>query len=259
MNLAEKNMSNYIDLSGQKFGRLTVIERLFERRNHDYRSALWLCRCDCGNEVRTYAGYLKSGNTKSCGCLHKESVTKHGFRHLPEYNIWRGMIDRCYNEKNQHYSRYGGRGILICDEWKESFEAFYADMGSRPSDEHSIDREDNDKGYSKDNCRWTTQDVQTRNRENNVYYELNGERKLLGDWCRDLNLNIVAVTNRIYRGWSFEEAINIPIRQNQKTLYGYNGEIKSLSDWCRELGLKYTTVWARLSNGIAFEDAIKKT
>lgn len=169
------------------------------------------------------------------------------------------MIDRCYNEKNQHYSRYGGRGILICDEWKESFEAFYADMGSRPSDEHSIDREDNGKGYSKDNCRWTTQDVQTRNRENNVYYELNGERKLLGDWCRDLNLNIVAVTNRIYRGWSFEEAINIPIRQNQKTLYGYNGEIKSLSDWCRELGLKYTTVWARLSNGIAFEDAIKKT
>ena len=123
MNLAEKNMSNYIDLSGQKFGRLTVIERLLERRNHDYRSALWLCRCDCGNEVRTYAGYLKSGNTKSCGCLHKEAVTKHGFRHLPEYNIWRGMLDRCYNKETAAYPRYGGRGITVSDEWKESFEA----------------------------------------------------------------------------------------------------------------------------------------
>jgi hypothetical protein len=207
MNLAEKNMSNYIDLSGQKFGRLTVIERLFERRNHDYRSALWLCRCDCGNEVRTYAGYLKSGNTKSCGCLHKEAVTKHGFRHLPEYNIWRGMLDRCYNTETAAYPRYGGRGITMCDEWKESFEAFYRDMGTRPSEDYSIDRKDNDKGYSKENCRWATSEEQMRNRSNNVYYEKDGEKKLLKQWCNELGLNISTVYDRIRRGWTFEEAI----------------------------------------------------
>ncbi len=207
MNLAEKNMSNYIDLSGQKFGRLTVIERLFERRNHDYRSALWLCRCDCGNEVRTYAGYLKSGNTKSCGCLHKEAVTKHGFRHLPEYNIWRGMLDRCYNKETAAYPRYGGRGITVSDEWKESFEAFYRDMGTRPSEDYSIDRKDNDKGYSKENCRWATSEEQMRNRSNNVYYEKDGEKKLLKQWCNELGLNISTVYDRIRRGWTFEEAI----------------------------------------------------
>jgi hypothetical protein len=200
-------MSNYIDLSGQKFGRLTVIERLFERRNHDYRSALWLCRCDCGNEVRTYAGYLKSGNTKSCGCLHKEAVTKHGFRHLPEYNIWRGMLDRCYNKETAAYPRYGGRGITVSDEWKESFEAFYRDMGTRPSEDYSIDRKDNDKGYSKENCRWATSEEQMRNRSNNVYYEKDGEKKLLKQWCNELGLNISTVYDRIRRGWTFEEAI----------------------------------------------------
>lgn len=200
-------MGNYIDLSGQKFGRLTVIERLFERKSCGYRSALWLCKCDCGKEVRTYAGYLKSGNTKSCGCLHKEAVTKHGFRHLPEYNIWRGMLDRCYNTETAAYPRYGGRGIAMYDEWKESFEAFYRDMGPRPSTDHSIDRKDNDKGYSKDNCRWATSEEQMRNRSNNVYYEKDGEKKLLRQWCDELGLNTSTVYDRIRRGWTFEEAI----------------------------------------------------
>lgn len=224
MNLAEKNMSNYIDLSGQKFGRLTVIERLFERRNHDYRSALWLCRCDCGNEVRTYAGYLKSGNTKSCGCLHKEAVTKHGFRHLPEYNIWRGMLDRCYNKETAAYPRYGGRGITVSDEWKESFEAFYRDMGTRPSEDYSIDRKDNDIGYSKDNCRWATSVEQMRNRSNNVYYEKDGEKKLLKQWCNELGLNISTVYDRIRRGWTFEEAI---VPKIKKIIKGANAPFMS--------------------------------
>ena len=214
MNLAEKNMSNYIDLSGQKFGRLTVIERLFERRNHDYRSALWLCRCDCGNEVRTYAGYLKSGNTKSCGCLHKEAVTKHGFRHLPEYNIWRGMLDRCYNKETAAYPRYGGRGITVSDEWKESFEAFYRDMGPRPSKNHSVDRKDNDKGYCKDNCRWATYEEQNNNKRSSVFYEINGVWKTLTRWCREKDIDYTTVRYRLANGVSLEDALNKHKRMN---------------------------------------------
>ena len=250
MNLAEKNMSNYIDLSGQKFGRLTVIERLFERRNHDYRSALWLCRCDCGNEVRTYAGYLKSGNTKSCGCLHKEAVTKHGFRHLPEYNIWRGMLDRCYNKETAAYPRYGGRGITVSDEWKESFEAFYRDMGTRPSEDYSIDRKDNDKGYSKENCRWATEIEQHNNTRTVKLYDFGGEKLSISQIARKIGISVSALHQRLLI-MPWEEAVGYDT-------ITFEGETKSLVDWCGILDLSYREVYRRLRKGDKFENIVSE-
>ena len=119
------------------------------------------------------------------------------------------MKDRCLNPNSCNWTNYGGRGITVCDRWKDSFSNFYEDMGPRPSTDHSIDRKDNDKGYSKENCRWVTHDVQAHNRGNNVYYEHNGERKLLLDWCAETGMNYNTVYTRLRRGWSFEKAITV--------------------------------------------------
>jgi hypothetical protein len=179
----------------------------------------------------------------------------HGMSFSTEYNIWRGMLDRCYNEKDSAYHRYGGRGITVCDEWRNSFETFYADMGNRPSDYHTIDREQNDEGYSKDNCRWATYREQANNRSNNVHYEHNGKNKTLPEWCREFGLDIVIVKNRIRIGWSFDESVELRPRTKTCRLYELNGLSKTLPDWCKDLGLNYRTMLSRIQNGMPFEKA----
>ncbi|BAW18975.1 hypothetical protein [Ralstonia phage RP12] len=125
-----------------------------------------------------------------------------------EYCIWSGIKKRCYNKNSRKYKDYGGRGITMCDEWRESFEAFYADMGPRPSLGHSIDRKNNDEGYSKENCRWATAEEQQNNKRSNLLHELDGILKTLTQWCRELEMNYHTIYQRIYvQGMSFEEAI----------------------------------------------------
>lgn len=209
-------MAKAIDLTGQKFGRLTVVERLFERKN--YSATFWLCVCDCGKtDLRIRADYLKKSITTSCGCYRTENnavvQTKHGLSRSEEYQIWRGILARCYNENDSNYPRYGGNGIEVCDEWKESFEVFYRDMGPRPSKDHSIDRKDNNKGYCKENCRWATKIEQANNRSSNVFYTHNGASRTLAGWCRELGINYVSVHSRLRLGMSFEEAIKVKSRK----------------------------------------------
>lgn len=142
---------------GKTFGRLTVREmRLIEGR------LMAVCSCSCGGEKITGPNLLKSGATVSCGCKKNGPQTE--FTKHPYYKIWAGMKERCTNPNHHAFSHYGGRGITICDEWRLSFERFVADMGDRPSANHSIDRRDNDRGYSADNCRWATAAEQSRNR-----------------------------------------------------------------------------------------------
>lgn len=181
-------------------------------RENKGKNSRWICRCDCGAEVIVFGYALKNGNTKSCGCLQKELAktvhTTHSFAHISEYRIWRNIKQRCYNPKHDSYKDYGGRGITMCDEWKESFEAFYRDMGPRPSHHHSIDRRDNDKGYSKDNCRWATWEEQNSNKRNSVFYEYKGIFKTLPAWCRELNLNYSTMKSRIDKGLTLTEALS---------------------------------------------------
>lgn len=203
-------MPKPLDLAGQRFGRLVAVERLFEREG--YLSSTWVCRCDCGKEARIFIGNLRNGNTKSCGCMAKDALaarsTTHGMTNSLEYSSWQAIKNRCYNEKHEQYIDYGGRGIVMCDEWKESFEAFYRDMGPRPSDKHSIDREDNNLGYSKDNCRWATASEQANNRRSNRLYEYNGQVKTLTQWCRELDLSYAKIKHRLSRsGWTFSRAV----------------------------------------------------
>ena len=198
------------DLCGQVFGRLTVIERVESAYPHRTQ---YLCRCECGNEVIVRSDSLTSGRTLSCGCLHRDHVTTHGDTGTQLYNAWLSMRARCNNPDNQNYENYGGRGITICDDWNDDyllFKEWSLEHGYDP--DLSIDRIDNNFGYSPDNCRWVTMKEQCNNRRSNVYYSLNGETHTLAEWCDILGLPYKTIIARINdRGWSFEQAISTPL------------------------------------------------
>lgn len=166
-----KPFSNYVkDLTGQRFGRLTVRE--FSRIKWGH--AIWLCSCRCGNLVFIPQGSLARGLTKSCGCLRREITRKASWRHgdarkgklTPEYRCWEAIKRRCYNRNTKDWRLYGARGITVCKRWRDSFAAFLKDMGRKPSPKYSIDRINSNGNYSKRNCRWATASQQRRNRRN---------------------------------------------------------------------------------------------
>ncbi len=160
-------MSNLIDLTGQVFGRLTVIE-LAGMNKH--RQSIWLCKCCCGVNKIIPSHDLRQGAINSCGCLHSERAKKrgtiHGMRNSSEYSSWRNMKNRCLNSNTDRYKDYGGRGISICESWLNSFENFFADMGPKPKG-YSIERINNDGNYCPENCIWADDKTQQRNRRNN--------------------------------------------------------------------------------------------
>ena len=200
------------DISGRTFGRLTAIAPVEMTKA---RMTKWLCICDCGSEVVTLIASLNNGNTKSCGCLQKEVVTQrnttHGMCHSPEYGVWSALINRCRNPNDKGYKNYGGRGIDVCKEWY-SFDAFIVDMGERPYPEDTIERVNNNHGYSPDNCQWVTQKVQMRNTRRNRILTFNGKTKCLTDWAIDIGMNPVTLLTRIQRGWSIERSLSEPVR-----------------------------------------------
>lgn len=149
-----------IEMVDQQFGRLKVKE---EAGRDKHGAFLYKCECDCGNIRIVLSGNLRSGHTQSCGCLNKEIITTHGKTKSVEYCAWLDMRSRCTDQNQKRYHDYGGRGITICREWLDSFEAFYRDMGDRPAYCHSLDRMDNEGNYNKENCQWATRTTQQRN------------------------------------------------------------------------------------------------
>lgn len=211
-------MGKLIDLTGQRFGRLTVVGRAENAKDGHAR---WLCKCDCGNTTVVGGNDLKKGTSRSCGCLRIDKVdemvrinTTHGKSHSKLYTVWSNMLQRCNNPNDPEYVRYGGRGISVCDEWQHSFEDFYSwAMASGYQEGLSIDRIDNNKGYCPDNCRWATARQQSNNLRSNRCFELKGEVKTMVEWCRYFGKSYSTVKYRLRHGWTIEEALDLVPRK----------------------------------------------
>jgi hypothetical protein len=202
---------NTKDITGQTFGRLTVLRR----SGSVCGMAAWECRCVCGNECRAVGCNLRSGHTQSCGCLQKERAAErsrtHGLTSTREYWIWSAMMERCENPNSAGFVRYGARGIRVCERWRK-FENFYADMGPRPSRKHSIERVDNEKGYEPSNCCWATAAVQANNRRSTHKLTFLGKTQNVKQWAEDLGVKPGALYARLDRGWPVERALSVPVR-----------------------------------------------
>ena len=193
-----KRGSRIIDLIGQRFGRLAVVR--FDSVKPS-KSSRWECLCECGTSLVT----------KSCGCIHKEVTAgrtrTHGLTETKTYTAWANMIMRCENKNLACWPNYGGRGISVCAEWRESFEQFYKDIGERPSPQHSLDRIDNEAGYSKSNCRWATRIQQANNRRGNCRIEAFGQKLTLSEWAIKVGVGHRLISNRLRMGWTAERAL----------------------------------------------------
>jgi len=211
-------MYNIVDLKGVKFGRLLVIKDSGVRSSS--RRIKWKCQCNCGNDIIVSSDRLIIGHTKSCGCLRRDNYSKNGRRNATihgcasrgkltkEYIIWRRMIQRCTDINDKAYHNYGGRGITVCDRWRESFQNFLDDMGECP-DGCSIERIDNNNGYNPDNCEWATSHKQHRNMRTNVWVVLHGESMIMADAIRLLSMNKTTVYSYMRRhDFTHQEAVN---------------------------------------------------
>lgn len=204
-------MSKTIPMIGKRFGRLTVIAE--GEKSATSRSARWICRCDCGNITKPITGeVLRKGKATSCGCYKRELTiersTRHGLCGTRIHRIWSGMKSRCYNPNAPKYSRYGARGIRVCDEWLNSLEAFCEwAMTHGYADNLTIDRIDNDGNYCPENCRWTTNEDQCNNRGHHILLEINGETKTIAQWAKSTEIAYRTIHARHHRGWTGENLI----------------------------------------------------
>lgn len=210
-------MANLIDLTGQRFGKLTVLRRAENYvRPNGHKESTWVCCCECGDEITATRTNLK--RARSCGCSKGKYISAskitHGMSNSRLYRIWQNMKNRCYNPNVDRYDRYGGRGITVCEKWRDSFEAFYKwAIDNGYSDELSIDRKDVNGNYTPDNCRWISMDKQADNKSNSRIFEYNGEARTVSEWSKILDISRDIIWNRIKRGWDIERVFTQPIRK----------------------------------------------
>lgn len=197
------------DVTGMKFGRLTVAGYVGQPPNDN--GSRWLCFCECGGETITRSTSLKSGKTISCGCAQLDAAETHGDSNSSEYRTWAAMKSRCYNPAAKYFEHYGGRGIKVCDRWRNSYENFLSDMGRRPSSRHSLDRINNDGNYELANCRWTIQTIQIRNRSISVTFEWNGRRYSQTELAELSGIPFGTLRSRLSRGWPLDRAMSEPV------------------------------------------------
>lgn len=189
--MKKKNMGKAINLIDEKFGKLTVVAYVGMKN----RMRMWHCDCDCGNQIEVCTASLRRGSTKSCGCLQKETVTKHGMSRSYTYVSWGAMIQRCTNPNNSDYKNYGERGINVCNSWLK-FGNFFRDMGIRPKG-LTLDRINNSCNYSKANCKWATRIQQARNMRRNKMVEYQGKTKCLSEWVEISGIKRSILSNRL--------------------------------------------------------------
>ncbi len=213
--------ANFKELIGQRFGRLAVLERW---ANTPSGGARWRCGCDCGRWSVVRSDSLMRGKTTSCGCLAVECAKASGRskrRHGKSmggglYTTWQTMKDRCYNPRSNGWARYGARGIVVCERWRNDFGAFRADVGPKPGPSYSLDREDNDGPYDPGNCRWATPETQGNNRRSSRYIEFRGETLTVTEWSRRLDIAENVLRWRL-RSWGTDRSLTEPVRSRSVT------------------------------------------
>ena len=209
----EQSMATKSIPVGTVFGRLTVVGiGVVNASANGDRKATSVVRCECGTTKTVNNGSLKTGNTESCGCASMQNKTRHGLSRTPEYWALQAIIQRCTNPKTKHYSSYGGRGITVCETWMK-FENFVADMGFRPTPQHSIDRTNNELGYCKENCRWVLRIEQANNTRRNVNLTFYGKTMTVSEWSRISQVIPVTIHSRLRNGWSEKEAVWTPVKK----------------------------------------------
>lgn len=182
----------------------------FIRRNNQHNQ-IWLYLCDCGKEIEIRKSDVNNGNTKSCGCLWVDRMkiihTSHGMSKTNFYKVWNNILERCFNKKNKEYKNYGARGIKVCERWLK-FENFRDDMYFSYKKGFMIERIDNNREYSKKNCRWATQLEQANNKTNNHFLKFKGIKKTIAEWSRELNINYNTIKSRANRGYSIDKILS---------------------------------------------------
>lgn len=227
-------MSKFVDLTGQKFGRLTVLKILGKGQDGRYK---YLCKCDCNKEVEVKGVYLTTGQVRSCGCLVHDTSRenalkrnkgnkfgeKHGKSHTRLYKIWKGMKRRCYSKTCETYKNYGGKGIEVCKEWKDNFENFYSwamDNGYNDQvkrGECTIERKDYNGNYEPNNCEWKTIQEQQSNKRTNHLVTYKGKTQTLTNWAKELGMDRCTLRDRLnISKWSIEKAFTTPVRKRNK-------------------------------------------
>lgn len=204
---------------GATFSRWTVTGPPFRRRD-----LLYPCRCDCGTKRHVRAGQLRNGESSSCGCFHREMMTRRGTTHggstTPEYRAWGAMKERCYVPEHKEFKNYGARGITVCDEWRDSFAAFLRDVGYKPTATHSLDRIDNNGHYERGNVRWATKVDQSLNRRPVRRYRHDGQTLTIREWAERTGLKHATLRMRIVRlGWNVDRALTEPLTLNHGRRY----------------------------------------
>lgn len=231
------------NLEGSRFGRLVVLEEARAKITPGGQvKRRMLCRCDCGNEKVVAVTSLRSGNTQSCGCYHAERIARHGLHGTRTYRIWAGMIRRGTGKNTQH--NYGDRGIDVCDSWKD-FGNFVKDMGECPP-HLTLERLDNDLGYTPENCAWVTFKEQQRNKRTNRHIEFNGEKMCLIEASEKYGINYKTLSQRLDSGWPIEDAL---LKTTEVARFDIAGRCLSVAEISKEFGIPCSVIRHRLKAG----------
>lgn len=214
-------MPNPLNLIGNSYGRLVAVSRL---KNYKYKATYYFCICSCGGHNIISTSHLRSGATKSCGCLRDESTIRrnienstHKLSYSPIYRLWININSRCYNKKDNNYHNYGGRGISVCREWRDNRASFFKwAIENGYIEGLQIDRIKNNKGYYPKNCRFVTNKVNSRNKRTNKYLNYNGKEKCMTEWAEIYGINIGTFGSRIRSGWGVKETIETPVNHKIK-------------------------------------------
>lgn len=247
-----------LNLTGQLFGRLTALSlasRSSPTRKYPSGRRRWLCQCSCGSTTIVHQTSLVSGTTRSCGCLRREKLAQRathgqsrGGNITRVFQIWRGMIQRCYNPDSHAYNLYGGAGVRVCEKW-HNIEGFIEDMGMPPPGK-TLDRYPNMFGdYEPSNCRWATPQEQARNRRSCVFITINDKTMTLTEWAQHYGLRAGLVRRRLSEKWPVMQALQTPPNEGKFRLITIDDVTRNVSQWSRIYGVASATIYHRLRKG----------